>query len=181
MATVQQLRMRWICKHWSFWNELIKWKGKQAIEQYTRYDLPFINSFWLYFSMSIYIQTVCVSSFKVWKDIHQVHNHGYLWEGMYGCGNWVVKVGFLFLFPLLVNLLNSLAGEHIYELLLQLKRKWNTRQAKPWEQVLQALIYKCHLSTKFIFIPSSILGFRPLGYCHLTKKRRRRNAGGGKK
>lgn len=54
------------------------------------------------------------------------------------------------------------------------------RKEKPWEQVLQALIYKCHFSTKFIFIPSSVLGFRPLGYCHLTKKRRK-NGGGDKK
>lgn len=67
---------------------------------------------------------------------------------------WTVKVGFLVLFPLLLNSLNSLA-DHIYVLLAQL----NPRNEKHWEQVFGDLIYKSHLSTKFIFIPSSIFRF----------------------
>lgn len=33
-----------------------------------------------------------------------------------------MKVDLLFLFPVLLNILNSLAGEHIYVLLVQLKK-----------------------------------------------------------
>lgn len=95
--------------------------------------------------------------------MHQVHNHGHLWEGMCWYGNWAMKVC-LFLFPLLLNSLNSLAGEHTYVLLVQLKNKWNTRKEKHWEQVFWAI---SHLITKFILI-HPFLGFRR----HLTKKKK---------